>query len=497
MVRLFVFQVVVFALIYLFFYLFGKINGGGELERKRYDYLLIFFIILLGGVVFLIAINRGFSIDEFEHIHSAWYVEHHQVPYKDFFQHHHPLLWYLILPFLWIFGHTVTVVLILRFFMFLFTLGIGYLVYRISRKLSGSREMGLLSVILLFSNVMFVVFSINIRPDVPQVFFGLLSVYLLVGFFSYGSRKYIISSGLCAAVSFLFLQKTIFLLLGIGIFFLWMLIKRSMSLSDLLSFAFAFSVPCIIYLLYLIQSNSLGDYMLTNWILNMNFAKGDRFSLFRTLNFYILKDFFFWILAGFSFFYIIKHKIKEIGLLFVTVISGVLFLTLFFIKRPWGHNFIFPLCALSILAGYALYQFFFKFQLKPSLRLICVMLVILSSSYFLIERGLDNNSQELKRVDYVLENSKDTDFIYDGKNQFNLFRPDLHYFWFSLKKSHGLDTYNRLTHNVFGDYNICELVKTKKPKFISGFRLDVKACGLLKVYGKTGFDNLFIRIEEN
>lgn len=37
-------------------------------------------------------------MDTAEHIHSSWLVSIGKVPYRDFFQHHNPLLWYLFAP---------------------------------------------------------------------------------------------------------------------------------------------------------------------------------------------------------------------------------------------------------------------------------------------------------------------------------------------------------------------------------------------------------------
>ena len=37
--------------------------------------------------------------DTLEHIHCSWLVYANFVPYKDFFQHHNPLLWYMFAPF--------------------------------------------------------------------------------------------------------------------------------------------------------------------------------------------------------------------------------------------------------------------------------------------------------------------------------------------------------------------------------------------------------------
>lgn len=483
-----------------------------KIERffeKNYFYVLVFIISILVLIAFLIAMNRSFSIDEFEHIHSTWYIQKGYTPYTDFFQHHNPLLWYVIVPFLFVFGHSTKILLILRFLMFLITLGTALLVYLVTKALffhrdkqsTCSPEAGLISVIFLLSTVMFVSFSIQIRPDVPQIFFGLLSLYYLIFFFREKKNKYIIFSGLSASISFLFLQKTLFLLIAYGIILLYKLLRREISIKPVFLFSIAFFLPLALFVFYLFFSGSLNDYILTNWILNMNFARDDRFSLLHTLNYYILKDFLLWLFSFACFLYVLKRR-KEAapGLNLTAFVCLILLATLFLIKRPWGHNFLFPLTLLSVLAGFFLHHLIIqtgqKYELKAIYRVLILVLLVLSSGYFLLQRCENKNRLEMERADFVIKNSSAADPVYDGKNQFNLFRPDLHYFWFSLKKSHGLDTYNRLTGNKYGDYDICGLIKEKKPKFISGFRVNIKTCGLDKLYRKTKYDNLFIRIEK-
>jgi hypothetical protein len=151
---------------------------------------------------------------------------------------------------------------------------------------------------------------------------------------------------------------------------------------------------------------------------------------------------------------------------------------------------------LSIVGGYFLLYIMDKYELKETLRIMVLLIIICIPCYFLIERCSNVNRHEINRADYVLENSTESDLVYDGKNQFNLFRHDLHYFWFSLKKSHGLDTYNSLTKGKYKDYDICRLIEEKNPKFISDFQLDLKECGLEKMYKKTKHSNLYIRTQD-
>ena len=56
---------------------------------------------LVIGVVLLIQVpGRGIDPDELEHVHAACAVSWGEVPYRDFFEHHGPGLYYLLQPIL-------------------------------------------------------------------------------------------------------------------------------------------------------------------------------------------------------------------------------------------------------------------------------------------------------------------------------------------------------------------------------------------------------------
>ena len=57
--------------------------------------LIAFGIGFAAWTVFFTETGNG---DNVEHIHATWLVAYGEVPYRDFFQHHNPLLWYLFAP---------------------------------------------------------------------------------------------------------------------------------------------------------------------------------------------------------------------------------------------------------------------------------------------------------------------------------------------------------------------------------------------------------------
>jgi hypothetical protein len=110
----------------------------------------------------------------------------------------------------------------------------------------------------------------------------------------------------------------------------------------------------------------------------------------------------------------------------------------------------------------------------------------------LLAMGFISNQSQIKKIKFVLNNTNPSDLVYDGDIQFNLFRLDLHYFWYGLKKNKEFDTYNKINLR-FNDYNICQLVKSKHPKIISKLNIDLQKCGLRGLYRQTKYKTIYIR----
>jgi len=122
-------------------------------------------------------------------------------------------------------------------------------------------------------------------------------------------------------------------------------------------------------------------------------------------------------------------------------------------------------------------------------------MIVLIPVIFIAAMLFHSNHRQLERVGYVLENTGEHDPVYDGDIQFNLFRPDLHYFWYSIKNG-GLRTYNKITGNKFGDYDILKLILEKQPKLISGCCFNMDGAEISKIYKKTPYKNLYIKKQQ-
>lgn len=467
---------------------------------RRYSLILSVLIIILALVILRTAQNRYFHGDEFEHVHSAWYVENNRVPYLDFFENHNPLLWYLITPFFLILGNTTQILIFLRFLMFVFVLGIGFFTYRVAEQVSRSKETALISVLLMFSLLLFVEPAIDIRPDVPQVFFGLASFYFLIRYFQSPRDREMVFSGLAAAVAFLFTQKMIFLLFGLVLIFIYRLFRRQISFRSIFIYFVCFSLPVVLFIGGLIVSGALKDYLLLGWLFNSKFITS--FSAWVTLKTFIIPNILFWLILPVSVIFLwfkkgINTEVK------VVVFTGVfLFLTIFKVRHPYPQYFLPSLPFLSITVGCFLPYIFDRFQLDNFIRAIIIILLLSEPAVFLVKKSQEKNADQIARVDYVLLRTSDLDYVYDGSLEFNLFRRDLHYFWFHNRPGGGLSQYRRLAQNkYFGryvnaencKYDMCELIKTKKPKYILGFTYMQEKCGLKELYENTEFGKIKVR----
>lgn len=451
-----------------------------------YLFVFVFSILALSG-----SIHKVLDPDEIEHIHSAWYIQNGHIPYRDFFENHHPLLWFILGPFMTLFGYGVTTVILIRLLNLIFFYGIVFLVYKITKTAAQSSEAGLSAVVMLLSMVIFVEKGIEIRPDVPQVFFGFGSLYYLLAFFRERKNKYIFYSGLWASVSFLFLQKALFLIIIYACIFILKFVQSRISLASLVIFTLSFTTPLLFFLLYLILTESLNDYVVNNWMFHISHLK----SFSALLGFWttIRNNTVFWIVSIPSVLFISteRHN-REMKL--ILSIGLFLLLSVFMVKHPFSQYFMFPTAILCIGVGYFLNKMFIRHQLSVKQKmLVLILMTIIPFTVLCRFTFVTTNHQQLEKISFVLDNSRESDLVYDGAATFNVFRKDLHYFWFSLSSGWGLDSYNRITHNRFIDYNTVKLIKEKQPRIISDYRLNIEKCGLSKQYKKTRYTDLYIR----
>ena len=337
---------------------------------------------------------------------------------------------------------------------------------------------------------------IEIRPEVPQTLFGLLSICLLLRYFQSKSLKYLVFSSIFLGISFLFLQKSIFLILIIGCLLLFRWGSNQIKFKDTFLYFLVLITVLMSYYVYLIFNHKEQDFLICCWSQDIEMLQYNTLSGWGVTPILGLISSFkhnpiLW------FFWLISLPFMETPN--QERIAGIsLFLLCFICASVVFHTqdlmLIIPLIA--VMAGHMIYKLnILFFKLKPFL--FCLILIFFT--FLFIYLNLENinpslNAKQLKKIKYVLSITKPTDYVYDGNNSFNLFRNDLDFFWFQRDY---LITLSWGIHKVNSHYNMYELINKFKPKVISTFQIkNIRDKSIANHYKKSDvYSNIFIRID--
>ena len=123
--------------------------------------LVLYAILFMMWTVLYTETGNG---DNVEHLHSTWLVYNNKIPYRDFFQHHNPLMWYIFAPLV---GNITDIILLLDL-----AHAIGMIagvitfifVYKISSRFFASKIASITSILVL-SPPFFYIYCFNFNPD--------------------------------------------------------------------------------------------------------------------------------------------------------------------------------------------------------------------------------------------------------------------------------------------------------------------------------------------
>ena len=128
-------------------------------------------------------------------------------------------------------------------------------------------------------------------------------------------------------------------------------------------------------------------------------------------------------------------------------------------------------------------------------RILLICLILLIPTGFIVRSISVSNVPILFEIDYVLAHSNSGDVVYDPDNYYNVFRGDLHYFWYATTPHNDMLTpYNSITNGKYADYDPCQLILDQEPVFIAGDQLNLSSCELELFYSSTPFPKLYQRI---
>ena len=231
-------------------------------------FLVISLVIIMTQTMVLF--HRPYKADDWEHLASAWFVFNGYVPYRDFFQHHNPLMWYLFAPIFSGLQNPLDIFYVGRIVAMLFFLGgLGFL-WGIVKQLGGAFSTFCITLFIYMSYPVAHLGYFQNRPDTYMIFCLLGGFYYWIKFYRNKKGIELILSYFLFFLSFAFLQKALWFLAPFGLYQIYLLIKKEIHW---MLFIKAISVPFLItfgYCIYLYQTDSLTRYWELNWVLNLN-----------------------------------------------------------------------------------------------------------------------------------------------------------------------------------------------------------------------------------
>lgn len=424
-------------------------------------------------ILFFSRFSVNFDQDEIEAVHTAWKIWQGAEPFRDFFQHHHLLFHYLLTPLFFVFGESFALLQVARAFIFFNFLGICTITYLLGKKIFGS--FAALNGTILYATMWLVYKSLEIRPDNPQVLFGLCALFCMYIYFDTKKINILILSALSLSSAFLFLQKAIFLGLFIGCYFLYQAYNKKIPFSHVFLFGCIATLPFFFYCIYLYHVGAFDAYFKLNWL--MNILHPGKFNSLYALSmigmherllcaFYVL---------GLCYFVKTPYQ-KSIAIASI----WLLFVASCIVKFAYFQYYLpaFPL--MSLLAGQAIYKIFYEKQYMLLPFFAVIMFGPLIAATVNVGKLFLRTNEQHEKIKYVLRATKSGDYVYDGKSHFNLFRPDIDFFWFEARTNHEKSDLITLLQDLTGrTYNGYEALAKYRPKLISNYYLDMN-CPFIK-----------------
>jgi hypothetical protein len=425
------------------------------------------FVVLLGVYLLYMSAFSPFNHDELEAVHTAWKILHGELIYVDFFQHHHPLFYLYLAPVIALGGDRAATVLACRIAILPLFLGIvATTCWLAGRLFDGATALVAAACLLLSWPFLFE--ATQIRPDVPQVLFGMLAlvaIYPPIGGQSSDPhriplRRYLLS-GVCLGISLLFLQKAIFYIAALVLIVVGKIYRQEAGWKALFTLWAGIAAAILPFSLWLAAEGMVREYFFLNWTLNAHCL--DQVSIVPTAIAIMDTQ-----PAIFAF-----AVIGLIGLAIdrrhgqLAMVAAVLFSLVVAAPARYLYYWIPVLPLLAIYAAHGLMRCLRRRPviLAAILAGSAIAPVIVQMTYP-AER---TNQRQLAQIAYVLETAAPSDSVYDGDIRFNVFRKDLDYFWFSLDDRQMLQTYQSLRPYEFDVYDRIDKIK---PKVISTFHVD-------------------------
>ena len=403
------------------------------------------------------AFYHDFNVDEQEHLYASYLIFNGNVPYRDFFEHHHPLLWYLFAPFLTFWKNSADVLYVMRIIMLAVTGGTAYFIFKSSLLLGMERRSAVISPIIWLCFPVVQATGCEFRPDNLMMMFFMAGMAFFLQYLKEKRRGALQVSFVLFFLSLLCLQKVVFLFVPLGAVCLWLLLRREILWQD---FAWAAVWPlglAGVLAAMMFFAGFLKDYWELNWLLNLKI----------NINAEVGAQYYDVLMVG---------AVLAFGILFTKAAQAVKLVCFIYlataaqilVHRPWFVQYLliyYPF--LAIIFAYAIsgvWRWRYSFVL---LFMVAGGIVFQAYQERQVHQDLAFKLSSIKKLyQFVLENTSEDDVVIGDLGIFtgDLRRSALGYYWFSLGQMASLDA-QYFKRRELPDLNL--IMKTRRPKMIA------------------------------
>lgn len=381
----------------------------------------VFCIALLVWVVIYSGSGDG---DTLEHVHTSWLVWQGKIPYKDFFQHHNPLLWYMAAPLVGLYEYSLRAVDAVNLLtVAIFAVMLIY-VYRLHKDFLSDSFGGLIAA----SFCALPQESLYVKDFKPDNFMAASLVIGLYYLFCYVKNKKILSlvlSFMLFFAAFMFTQKALLILVGLGGVVVWLLFSGKMKWSDCIQSAVFPLLFYILFLALLYKQGILQLYFKANFELNTYIPAVFDVRRFIHPSFEMTVPILLALYAVARYLYNAGIYVKIIGVVFICE-----YIIRMYYFTPFVYYFAFLHVAASLLAGVAASEIIKK---RPAAVWAFVLyFMVLGGVYASIysRRITVGDDYKYGASGFVLQNTTPCDYVLNGyRIGYNLFNKDIDFIW--------------------------------------------------------------------
>lgn len=230
-----------------------------------------FLWLYMGIMVFVSGYIYGYVLkpngDNVEHLHTSWMIWMGYFPYRDFFQHHNPLTWYLSAPLVAYLINTINIFTVFNVISMLGLYAIAYYICKIFLLYENNRTASLFLAAIIVSAYS-LLWSTDYRPDTFMFIFFFMGLFYLLLYIKEEKCRALVISFLAFFISFMFTQKVMMHLVIPGLAVLYWLYRRKMKFTDLVKASIAPIALLLCFIGYLYYNDALKVYWLSNFEFN-------------------------------------------------------------------------------------------------------------------------------------------------------------------------------------------------------------------------------------